>query len=127
MTKSLAGLFNRIEEGGETPKQWQLTSIKSVKKKGNQDKLSESQRGLFIVNVVSKVYERVKKTQNEKIHKNLNQMQCAGRTQRTTMDNIIIIMSAIIEKRRTERLNIYLFFADAVKCLDKLWLKDCLI
>ena len=53
-----------------------------------------------MVNVVSKVYERVKKTQNEKIHKNINQIQCTGRTQRSTMDNIII-MSAIIEKRRT--------------------------
>ena len=41
------------------------------------------------------------------------------------MDNIII-MSAIIEKRRTERLNRYLFFADAVKCFDSLQLKDCL-
>ena len=56
----------------------------------------------------------------------MNQMQCAGRTQRSTMDNIII-MSAIIEKRRTERLNTYLFFPDAVKCFDKLWLKDCLL
>ena len=36
-------------------------------------------------------------------------------------------MSAIIEKRRTESLNEYIFFADAVKCFDKLWLKDCLI
>ena len=126
MAKSLAVLFNRIEEEGEISKLWQLTTIKSVRKKGNQDKLSESQRGLFMVNVVSKVYERVKKTQNEKIHKNMNQMQCVGRTQRSTMDNIII-MSAIVEKRRTERLNTYLFFADAVKCFDKLWLKDCLI
>ena len=102
MAKSLAVLFNRIEEV-EISKQWQLTTIKSVRKKGNQGKLSESQRGLFMVNVVSTVYERVKKTQNEKIHKNMNQMQCAGRTQRSTMDNII--MSPIIEKRRTERPN----------------------
>ena len=126
MAKSLAVLFNRIEEEGEISKLWQLTTIKSVRKKGNQDKLSESQRGLFMVNVVSKVYERVKKTQNEKIHKNINQIQCTGRTQRSTMDNIII-MSAIIEKRRTQRLNTYLFFADTVKYFDRLWLKDCLI
>ena len=52
-------------------------------------------------------------------------MHCAGRTQRSAMDNII--MSAIVEKRRTERLNTDLFFADMVKCFDKLWLKDCLI
>ena len=71
MAKIPAVLFNRIEEEGEIPKQWQLTTIKSVRKKGNQDKLSESQRGLFMVNIVSKVYQRVKKTQNEKLHKNI--------------------------------------------------------
>ena len=43
MAKGLAVLFNRIEEEGEIPKLWQLTTIKSVRKKGNQDKLSESQ------------------------------------------------------------------------------------
>ena len=62
MAKIPAVLFNRIEEEGEIPKQWLLTTIKLVRKKGNQDKLSESQRGLFMVNIISKVYERVKKT-----------------------------------------------------------------
>ena len=87
MAKSLVVLFNRIEEEGEISKLWQLTTIKSVRKKGNQGKLSESQRGLFMVNVVSKVYRRVKKTQNKKIQKNMNQMQCAGRMRKSTMDN----------------------------------------
>ena len=62
MAKIPAVLFNRIEEEGEIPKQWQLTTIKSVRKKGNQDKVSESQGELFMVNIISKVYERVKKT-----------------------------------------------------------------
>ena len=57
MAKRLAVLLNRIEEEGGMPEQWQLTTIKSVRKKGNQGKLSESQRGLFMVNVLSKVYE----------------------------------------------------------------------
>ena len=57
MAKRLAVLLNRIEEEGGMPKQWQLTTTKSVRKKGNQGKLSESQRGLFMVHVVSKVYE----------------------------------------------------------------------
>ena len=44
-------------------------------------------------------------------------MQCAGRRQRWAMDNVII-MSAIIEKIRTEILNTYLFIAYTVKCFD---------
>ena len=79
-----------------------------------------------MVNVVSKDYERDKNTQNEKVHKNMTHMPCVSRIERSTMDSIII-MSAITKKRRTERLNRYLFFADAVKCFDKLRLKDCLI
>ena len=55
----------------------------------------------------------------------MNQMQSTERTQRSPIDNIIICI--IIEKRRTERLNTYLFFSNAAKCFDKLWLKDCLI
>ena len=42
------------------------------------------------------------------------------------MDNILIV-SSIIEKRRQEKQNTYLMCEDAVKCFDKLWLKDCLI
>ena len=42
------------------------------------------------------------------------------------MDNIVIV-SAIIEQRRIEKSNTYIFFEDAVKCFDKLWLQDCII
>ena len=36
-------------------------------------------------------------------------------------------MNAIIEHQRAQKLNTYIFFADAFKCFDKLWLKDCLL
>ena len=70
-----------------------------------------------MVNLVSKVYKRVKKSQNKKIRENMIQMQCAGRTHTRAINNIIK-MSAIREKMRTERFNTYLFFTNAVKCID---------
>ena len=42
------------------------------------------------------------------------------------MDNLII-MNTIIENQRAQKLNTYMFFADATKCFDKLWLKGCLL
>ena len=42
------------------------------------------------------------------------------------MDNLII-MNTIIENQRAQKHNTYMFFADAVKCFNKLWLKDCLL
>ena len=56
----------------------------------------------------------------------MSNMQTEGKKNKSTMDNIIII-NAIKEKQRQSHKNTYLFFTDAEKCFDKLWLKDCLI
>ena len=117
----------RVKEEGQIPLQWRETSIKSLYKGGgSKEKIQESQRGIFITNIVSKAYEIVKKIQNEAIQSNMSNMHTAGTKNRSTMDNIIII-NAIIEKQRQSHKNTYIFFADAEKCFDKLWLKDCLI
>ena len=56
----------------------------------------------------------------------MSQMQTAGRNQRSTVHDLIVLNS-IIENKRQNTNKAYLFFADAKKCFDKLWLKDCLI
>ena len=56
----------------------------------------------------------------------MSEMQLAGKKGRSAMDNLII-MNTITENQRVQTLNTYMFFADAVKCFDKLWLKDCLL
>ena len=61
MIKSREVLYNRIEQEKIIPRQLQQVIIKSVHKKGSSEELSKHQRGLFLVNIVSKVYEKVKK------------------------------------------------------------------
>ena len=56
----------------------------------------------------------------------MSEIQTAGKKQRSTMGNTVI-ESAITEQKRIEKKNTYVFFADAVKCFDKLWLQDCII
>ena len=119
-------LFNRIEREQRTLVQWRQTTIKSIYQSGNKANISESQRGIFLVNIISKVYELVKITQNERNNSKMSEMQAAGREERSAMDNLII-MNTIIENQRAKNLNTYMFFADAAKCFDKLWLKDCLL
>ena len=58
--------------------------------------------------MVCKVYERVKKLQNENKEVNISSMQTAGKKNRSTIDNLII-MNAIIEKQRLEHKNTYIF------------------
>ena len=75
---------------------------------------------------MTKFYELVKITQNDRNNRKMSEMQVAGRKERTAMDNLIIL-NTIIENQRARKLNTYMFLADAVKCFGKLWLKDCLL
>ena len=120
----LSILFNRIEREQGTLIQWSQTTIKSIYKGGNEANISESLRGMFLENSISKVYELVKITQNEKNNSKMSEMQTAGRKERSALDTLTII-NTITENQRAQKLNT--FFADAVKYFDKLWLKDCLL
>ena len=126
MVQSLATLFNREEEENKIPVQWRETKIRSVYKGGNKEKIQESQIRIFMMNIVYKVYERVKKHQNENKEANISSMQTAGKKNESTIDNLIII-NAIIEKQRQDNKNTYILYGDAEKCFDKIWLKDSLI
>ena len=63
---------NSVEEERQIPLQWRETSIKSLYKGGrSKEEIQESQRGIFITNLVSKAYEIVNKIQNEIIQSNI--------------------------------------------------------
>ena len=89
--------------------------------------ISESQRVIFLVNIISKVYELVKITQNKKNDSKMSEMQAAGRKERSAIDNLRIV-NTITEDQRVQKLNTYIFLADAVNYFNKqLLLKDCLL
>ena len=87
----------------------------------------DNKRGLFITEIISKIYERVLKKRNqEKISNHLSCYQTGGAKERSTSDNIFVL-SEIIRRNRKLGLKTYIVFGDAVKCFDKLWLKDALV
>ena len=52
--------------------------------------------------------------------------QCGGQKGCGTIYNMIMMRAVIDNNRRLNR-KTYYYFADAYKCFDKLWLKDCLV
>ena len=64
MVKSLYILFNRIKTENQIPKQWQLTTVKSIYKDGVKESIQENQRGIFLVNTISQIYKSASKMQN---------------------------------------------------------------
>ena len=84
-----------------------------------------NKRGLFLTNVLSKVFERVLDlVTSEDVW--MSEYQCGGQKQRGTVDNIIM-MRVVIDNNVRLNKKTYCYFADAYKCFDKLWLKDCLV
>ena len=77
MIQSLATLFNRKGERKKTPIQWNQTKIKSLYKVRNKDRMQEIQKIICLMNIVCKVFERVKKLQNENKQANISSMENA--------------------------------------------------
>ena len=123
MSKSIVKVFNNIQKEKKTPAEWEEMRIKSIHKKGSRHHV-ENRRGLFITNILSKLYERVLRERNmETTLENMSPYQCGGIKHRSITDHVFTIM-AIIERNKYLGRNTYLTFADAVKCFDKLWLQD---
>ena len=106
MVQSLATLFKRVEEK-EIPIQWRETKAKSVYKRGKEERAQESQTGIFLMNIVCKVYERLKKLQNENKKANISSMQTAGKKNGSTRDNLIIMNAATEKEDKTIKILIY--------------------
>ena len=122
MVASLIKIADLVKEQLKVPNQWQTMGIKSVHKKGKLADL-RNKRGLFLTNIVSKTFEKI---QEKESCSTFDKLQNGGTTDRSTSDNWMILNAVLDEGRRLKK-PVYLFFADLVKCFDRLWLKDCLV
>ena len=126
MDKSLLYLFNRMETERFTPKQWHEVTIKTISKQGSILEM-DNKRGLFLTEAVSKLYETVLKNRNdENIKEYISDFQNGGVKKRSPADNTLIFSEIIRQNKKLNR-KTYVVYGDAVKCFDKLWLKDCLV
>ena len=126
MTTSIHALFNKIETDRTVPEDWKAVLIKTVGKPGSVLDMN-NKRGLFLTEVLSKLYEQIMKMRNEDQKKAyVSPYQTGGVKERATVDNHIIF-SEIIRKNKKLGRKTYVVFGDAVKCFDKLWLKDSLL
>ena len=126
MEECLLTLFNEMEKERCTPEDWNEMVIKSLHKKGKVADM-ENKRGIFITDVISKVYEKVLKKRNkEKVDSRVSRNQVGGKKDRSAADHSIVLVDTLQRNKRINR-KTYLVFGDAVKCFDKLWLRDSLV
>ena len=126
MVASLEMIFNLMDKVMMTPEEWSRMMIRAIDKKGPKLQM-KNKRGLFLTNIISKVYEKVVKNRNEEeSRKNRSPWQMGGVKKRSPTDNTFILYS-IVERNTYLNKPTYVYFADAEKCFDKLWLEDSVI
>ena len=84
-------MFNKMEQDRVSPAQWSEMKIKTISKPGSA-LLMDNKRGLFIIDTVSKVYERILKNRNSVQTGNyLSDYQVGGVKMRSTNDCIFLL------------------------------------
>ena len=126
MIDGLLSMINKMEEERISPQQWSEMKIKTIGKPGSVLEM-DNKRGLFITDILSKIYEKIMKARNnEKISSYSSDFQMGGVKERCPGDCLLLLSETIRVKKKQGK-KCYLVFGDAVKCFDKLWLKDALV
>ena len=126
MFKSIKKIIGAIDGNLCVPVEWNKMAIRTIDKKGSK-LLMTNKRGLFLTNIISKVYERtIKKRNQDKVKEQSSPWQMGGVQKRSPTDNQFITFS-IIERNTYLNKPTYIFYADAEKCFDKMWLEDAII
>ena len=105
MEKSVLKLINRIEVERTVPEEWKEVLIKAVGKPGGGSVLEmDNKRGLFMTEVLSKLYEKVMKKRNDgHVEDYVSPCQTGGTKGLATVDNHIILSEVIRRNKKLGR------------------------
>ena len=115
--KVLTELFNRIWKKEKIPEDWEVGVVIPLFKKGDGSDCN-NYRGITLLSVVLKVYERIlEKRLRRIIESQLDESQSGFRKGRSTHDHIFTLKQ-LIEKRHRQNKALYLGFIDIQKAFD---------
>ena len=126
MQRLLLGVINRIKNSQVIPKQWEMMLITTIYKSKGSKKDLINLRGIFLTQVVCKIWESLIKKRTKLITRKINKLQVGSGKNKSPADHTFIVRSCIT---RALYLNcpLYLNFYDFRQCFDKLWLEDNVI
>ena len=123
---NITKLFNHIKRNTVFPQDWfDLIIVTIYKNKGSRKKL-EFYRGIFLANIITKIFEKVIKKRISPQLQKVNLLQAGSRTGRSTCDDIFLI-NGLIDHAKYLNARLYLTFYDYSTCFDSLWLEDSMI
>ena len=118
--------MNHVKESGEMVKQWTEVLISPIYKNKGKRKRLVNQRGIFLKQVISKIFEKLNKNRMTANINQINKFQAGCKPNRSPADQTFMLRAAINHCRYMNRC-LYVTLYDYSQCFDSLWLQDCLL
>ena len=123
---SILEMMNAIKKSKYIPDEWNTMWIRTLKKKKGTSKKLDNYRGIFIVPILSIIFEKLLKNRlSNTLEENISKFQNGGMKGKGVLDNLFIIRGIINHAKYLGK-ELWLTFYDIEKCFDSLWLEDCI-
>ena len=124
LKKSLLLLLNKIKDQHQEPDFMEMANITSFwKRKGSKHDI-ESERGIFILNVIRMIKDRM--IYNDiKDRIEMSDSQVGGRLEYSIRNHLFVIYSVLNSVIQKESPAVDIHMYDLCKCFDGLWLEEC--
>ena len=119
-------IFNDLKDHVHCPSQWERTLIKTIYKNKGSKKNLRNYRGIFLTQVLSKIYERIVINRAKEILEKVSLLQAGSRSNRGPTDNLFLLNS-VIDHARYLNIPVYITVYDFEQCFDALWLEDSIV
>ena len=119
-------VMNYIKNAKTNPLQWEDVLITTLYKNKGLMKLLVNYRGIFLKQILSKIYEKMIINRTEDNIKNVDKSQAGARSNRSTADQTFLLRGSIDHCKYLNKV-LYIVLYDFTQCFDSLWLEDCII
>jgi exonuclease III len=124
LKESLLIMINKVKEQYKEPDFMKLANITSFwKRKGAKNDI-ENERGIFILNVVRMIKDRMIYNDVKPVVR-ISDSQVGGREEYNVRDHLFIIYSVLNSVFNKESPPVDIHMYDLCKCFDGLWLEEC--
>ena len=123
---SVLDMVNSIKRSKIFPLEWSEIWIRTLKKKRGSFRKLENYRGIFLVPILSIIFEKLLKNRiSQHLQQNMSRFQSGGMKGKSVVDNLFITRGLINHAIYLNK-ELCITFYDIEKCFDSLWLEDCI-
>jgi hypothetical protein len=122
----LLSLCNLLKSADYTVHQWTLVLIATIYKNKGKRKQLVNHRGIFLKQILSKMYEKLNVNRIEPAIERIDKFQAGNKSNRSTANQTFLLRAAIDHCKYINK-PLYIVLYDYTQCFDSLWLADSLL